>query len=197
MPTRRAFDTTDQLEDRMRRADAAFGMAYDLGTKLVLARAGALPPADEAQRRETFTNALRELGGRAGMSLGSSAWPWRPRGPEPGAELNNFLRRWARPAWLHSHPASGLAASIDPVRCVRELGSWVVHAYAGEATGSAGVAGPNPRGFGFAAGALDWEAYLGAFEEIGYTGFLTIWPGTGSSAAEQFTAVRDRLAQLS
>ena len=32
LPTRRPFDTTDQLDDRIRRADGAFTMAYELGT---------------------------------------------------------------------------------------------------------------------------------------------------------------------
>ena len=41
LPTRRPFDTPDQLDDRIRRADSAFAMAYELGTKVVLVRAGA------------------------------------------------------------------------------------------------------------------------------------------------------------
>ena len=34
----------------------------------------------------------------------------------------------------------------------------------------------NPRGSGFPPGALDWEEYLGALEEINYRGYLTVWP---------------------
>ena len=61
--------------------------------------------------------------------------------------MNSFLEALSSPGLAVSiDPASALAASIDPVACVRELGAWVVHAYAGDATGSAGVAGPNPRG---------------------------------------------------
>lgn len=194
LPTRRPFDTSDQLDDRIRRADAVFGMAFELGTSLVLARAGALPPADDASRREAFTNALRELGGRAehrGVRLALEI------GSEPGKDLNSFLDALGSPSLAVSiDPAGALQASIDPVACVRELAAWVVHAYAGDATSTAGVAGANPRGFEFPAGALDWEEYLGALEEIGYRGFLTIWPGAGRMAAAQFTAVRDRLAQL-
>ncbi len=48
LPTRRPFDTADQLEERLRRASAAFALAYDLGTKLVLVRAGAVPPTEDA-----------------------------------------------------------------------------------------------------------------------------------------------------
>src|SRR3954447_23919556 len=65
LPTRRPFDTTDQLDERIRRADGAFALAYDLGTTVVLARVGAIPPQDDAARREVFTNAVRELGQRA------------------------------------------------------------------------------------------------------------------------------------
>ena len=93
-------------------------------------------------------------------------------------------------------PGSLLQAAIDPVGCVRELSSWVVHAYAKDATGAPGVPSLNPRGFGFPPGALDWEEYLGAFEEIGYRGYLTVWPRPGRSAAAQFTAVSNRLKQL-
>ena len=44
LPTRRPFDTLDQLEDRLARADRAFALAYDLGTDLVLVNVGPVPP---------------------------------------------------------------------------------------------------------------------------------------------------------
>src|SRR6516165_346443 len=44
LPTRRPFETTDQLDERIRRAESAFTMAYELGTKIVLVRAGDVPP---------------------------------------------------------------------------------------------------------------------------------------------------------
>jgi sugar phosphate isomerase/epimerase len=194
LPTRRPFDTTDQLDDRIRRADAAFGMAYDLGTSLVLARVGTLPPADDPSRRETFTNALRELGERAehrGVRLALEA------GSEPGKELNEFLDALRSPGVVVSiDPASALIAKVDPVSCIRELAAWVAHAYANDATDSGGSAGLNPRGFGYPAGALDWEEYLGALEEVGYRGFLTIWPAPGRPAAARFATIRDRLARI-
>ncbi|HZW33282.1 MAG TPA: sugar phosphate isomerase/epimerase family protein [Isosphaeraceae bacterium] len=191
LPTRRPFDTTDQLDERIRRADSAFAMAYELGTTLVLARVGAVPPKDEAVRGEVFTTAVRELGRRAdhrGVRLAIET------GAEPGETLRSFLEALDVPALGASiDPASWLQAGIDPVRSVRELAGWVAHAYAHDATGSAGVAAINPRGFGFPPGALDWEEYLGAFEEVGYHGFLTVWPPPGRSAAASFTAVAERL----
>src|SRR5262249_29585694 len=67
LPTRRPFDTLDQLDDRLRRADRAFALAYELGTTLVLARVGALPPESgpASARREVFLSALHELAQQA------------------------------------------------------------------------------------------------------------------------------------
>jgi sugar phosphate isomerase/epimerase len=194
LPTRRPFDTTDQLDERIRRADAAFAMAYELGTTVVLARAGAVPPSEDAARLAVFSNTLLELGRRAehqGVKLVLET------GADTGDKLKSFLDELGSPGLAASiDPGSILQAGIDPIATVRELASWVVHAYAKDATGSAGVPAINPRGFGFPPGALDWEEYLGAFEEMGYRGFLTVWPVPGRPAAAQFTAVVERLKQL-
>jgi sugar phosphate isomerase/epimerase len=194
LPLRRPLDTTDQLDDRLRRADAVFEMAYELGAKFVLARPGAIPPEDEPDRYHVYRNALIDLGARAErkgarLAIESSS--------DSGAQLNQFLEGVASPGLAASiDPAGNLQAGIDPITCVRELASWIVHVYAPESSRAAGAA-PNPRGFGFPPGALDWEEYLGALEEIGYRGFLTVWPAPGSSAATQFAAVVARLERLS
>lgn len=194
LPTRRPFDTTDQLDERLRRADAAFAMAYELGTRIVVMRTGAVPRPEEESRLAVFTNTLRELGRRAehhGVKLALET------GADPGEKLKAFLDALASPGLAASiDPGSILQAGIDPITTVRDLGSWVVHAYASDATGAPGVSAINPRGFGFPPGALDWEEYLGSLEEIGYHGFLTVWPKPGFPAASQFRAVVDRLKKL-
>ena len=194
LPTRRPFDTTDQLDERIRRADSAFAMAYDLGTKIVLARVGAVPPEDDSARREAFTTALRDLGTRAehrGVQLAIET------SSEPAEPLKAFLETMALPA---------LAVSIDPAAAYRpELipsprhacsAAWIVHAYANDAVHSSSSAAANPRGFGFRPGGLDWEEYLGALEEIGYRGFLTIWPTAEQPVATQFNTISRRLGQV-
>jgi sugar phosphate isomerase/epimerase len=194
LPTRRPFDTPDQVEDRIRRADGAFAMAYELGTKVVLARVGAVPPEDEPARREPFTAALRELGTRAehrGVRLAIET------GGEPAEHLRAFLDTMDLPALAASiDPAGSLKAGIDPIASARSLATWVIHAYANDAVHTAGSAVANPRGYGFPPGALDWEEYLGALEEIGYRGFLTIWPAADRPVADQFSAISRRLNQL-
>ncbi len=194
LPTRRPFDTLDQLDDRMRRADAAFAMAYELGTTIVLARAGAVPPREDEARLEIFSQTLLELGRRAehhGVKLAMET------GTDSGQKLKEFLDALASPGLAASiDPASLLQAGIDPIVSVRELASWVVHAYATDATGSSGGKAMNPRGFGYPPGALDWEEYLGALEEIGYRGFLTVWPAPGRPAADEFKSVSNRLIHV-
>ena len=54
---------TDQLDERIRRADGAFALAYELGTDLVLARVGAGPAGRRGgAAREVFTSAVASLG---------------------------------------------------------------------------------------------------------------------------------------
>jgi sugar phosphate isomerase/epimerase len=194
LPTRRPFDTTDQLDERIRRAEAAFTMAYELGTTIVLVRAGDVPPEAEPGRREVFTTALRDLGSRAehrGVRLALET------GSGPPEALKTFLTTIGLPGLAASiDPAAGLQAGVDPVASVRELAAWVVHAYATDAVRASGSAAPNPRGHGFPPGALDWEEYLGALEEIGYRGFLTIWPPPDRPIATEFSAIKRRLDQL-
>ena len=195
LPTRRPFDTTDQLDERLRRADSAFAMAFELGTNVVLARVGAIPPSEDAGRLEVFTNAVRELGHHSdhrGVRLAIET------GAEPGKKLAEFFVALGIPTLAASlDPATLLQTGVDPVVTVRELAGWVAHAYANDATGSSRAVASNPRGFGFPPGALDWQEFLGALEAIGYHGFLTVWPTPGRPAAAQFTAIAQRLNSMS
>jgi len=194
LPTRRAFDTTDQLDERVRRADAAFAMAFDLGACIVLAQAGTAPDGEaEPARREVFNSALASLARRAehrGVRLALE------NGAEPGQRLRNFLDSLNDPSLAASiDPPSLLRAGIDPVTTARELGPWLAHAYAGDAADSPN-APRNPRGVGFHPGSLDWEEYIGALEEGAYHGFLTVWPEPGADAARAFKAVVARIAEI-
>jgi sugar phosphate isomerase/epimerase len=195
LPTRRPFDTLDQLEDRLQRADNAFALAYELGTRLILARLGGVPPESDAPRRDVYFTALTELGRRTdhrGVRLAIET------SSDPGEALRNVLDTLNSPGLGASlDPASLLRNQIDPVAVTRTLAEWVAHAYANDATTpGAAVAVPNPRGFAFPPGALDWEEYLGALEEINYGGFLTIWPDPARPVGPQFTTLAERLKRF-
>ncbi len=118
-------------------------------------------------------------------------------GSETGATLASFLDAAASPGLAASiDPAGLLQAGIDPVVAARELGSWVVHAYASDATETAQRARGQPARPWVSSRALDWVEFLGSLEEIGYRGFLTIWPTAGRPVAAQFQAVADRLKMI-
>jgi sugar phosphate isomerase/epimerase len=193
LPTRRPFDTIDQLDDRLRRAENAFTMAYELGTPLVLARVGGIPPELEALARETFMGAVRELGRRAdhrGVRLAVET------GPDAGEVHRALLDSLASPGLAASiDPPALLQNGHDPASVTRALGPWVAHAYAADAAIPSFVTTMTSRS-GRPAGALDWEAYLGALEEVNYRGYLTVWPDPARDPNAQFTAISDRLKRL-
>jgi sugar phosphate isomerase/epimerase len=88
-----------------------------------------------------------------------------------------------------------LQHGIDPIATTRALGPWVAHAYANDATTApAGRQITLPRS-GYPSGALDWEEYLGALEEINYRGYLTIWPDPSRDPGLQFTAIAGLLSR--
>jgi sugar phosphate isomerase/epimerase len=189
LPTRRAFDTDDQLEDRLRRADRAFVLAFELGAGLVLARVGGIPPESAPVPRETFLGALRELDQRAdhrGVRLTVET------GPDPGEHVRALLDSLDRPNLAASiDPAALLENGHDPIAATRALGRWVAHAYATGLTPSSRVTARVQRS-GFPTAGLDWEEYLGSLEEIDYVGYLTVWPEPTREPAAQFKAVVDR-----
>src|SRR5262249_28623118 len=152
----------------------AFALAYDLGTRLVLARVGALPPESDTERRAVFASALGELARRAdhrGVRLAIET------GTEPGDLLATLFDSFDTTGLAASiDPAALVQNRIDPIATTRSLGAWVVHAYASDATTVRASRSVSLPGTGFPPGVLDWEEYLGALEEIAYQGYLTIWP---------------------
>lgn len=193
LPTRRPFDSIDQLDDRLNRAETAFALAFELGTPLVLARVGGLPPESEAAPRATFLGALRELNRRAehrGIRLAVET------GPDSGETLRTLLESLEAHSLAASvDPGAWLQHGHDPIASTQALGPWIAHAYSTDASTSS-IVSSLARRPGFAAGTLDWESYLGALEESNYRGFLTIWPDPSRDPGPQFTAIADRLRRL-
>ena len=187
LPVRRPYDSDDQLEDRLQRADNAFAMAYELGTALILAQVGGIPAEADALPRQIYFNAVRELGRRAdhrGTRLALEM------GPNSGTDVRALLEQFANPGLAASiDPAGLMLKGHDPIAATIALGPWVAHAYANAVPEGVSLA----RRPGFAPGTIDWAEYLGALEEINYRGSLTIWPDPNRDTAKQFQALAARL----
>jgi sugar phosphate isomerase/epimerase len=188
LPTRRPFDTVEQLEDRLARAERAFAMAYELGSNLVLVRAGGVTGEADPARHEVFRGAISELARRAdhrGVRLGLET------GAEAGPTLRAFLDSVGAPLLGASlDPGALLRMGHDPIEATLALNAQVFHAYATDAAGAGATRlaiGARP------AGVLDWEGYLGALEEVDYRGSLTIWPDPGADVAAAWKATKARL----
>lgn len=189
LPTRRPFDSLEQLDDRIRRAERAFQLAYELGTNLVLIRLGAIPDesAADAPRRAVLETTVLELERRAdkhGITLAIDTDVNDP------ARLCSLLAKFQSPVLAASvDPGELLRGGHDPVQATRDLGNRLAHAHASDSAGSNRPAKlANPRGFGFAPGVVDWEELLGALEEIGYRGFLTVRPDPNDDPIARFQA---------
>ena len=194
LPTRRGFDTFDQIEDRLARADRVFELVYDLGARLVLVRSGAIPAVEDEPGRAAFQTTVDELASRAdhrGLQLALET------GTEPGNVLRDFLAERDLPNLAASiDPAYLLRNGFDPVNAVRDLGQWVAHVYLHQAVGRSVPVAIAPRRNSRAAASLDWENYLGALEEVNYRGTMTIWPESVDRLFAQFRTIAESLRAI-
>ena len=159
LPTRRPFDTTDQLDDRLRCAELAFTMAYELGTTLVLrAWAGC--------RTSQTRSCARRFSARCANSaavpiIEACVSRWKPV-PTPAGPCAGMLDGLASPGLAASiDPAALLQSGHDALETISALGPWVAHAYATDATATQLVASVARRS-GFPSGAATAAEYLGA-----------------------------------
>ena len=143
LPTRRPFDTTDQLDERIRRADSRVCDGLRAGHE---GRSGCGPARFRRKTSRPGARCLRlpfaSSGTRAehrGVRLALET------GSEPAETLKSFLDAIGLPGLAASiDPAHGLQTGMDPVESVRELAAWVVHAYANDAIRSSQFGGAQP-----------------------------------------------------
>lgn len=184
LPTRRPFDRDDGLDDRVARADRAFELAYDLGSRICLLNIGAIPPSDAQPRRSHLMQAITLLARRAehrGVRLAIEA------GEEQASDLADLIASISEPRPVVSiDPGAFATRGEDPAFAVRALGGAVVHSYATLASESKQTPTDRPGLRRPMTMAVDWEDYMGALEEVAYRGFVTIWPEPGDDAATQF-----------
>ncbi|MFC4775981.1 sugar phosphate isomerase/epimerase family protein [Paenibacillus sp. GCM10023252] len=174
-------------------------LALELGTRVVTTHIGVVPEDSSSRIYETMQLACRELSEYA-ASVG--AYFAIETGPETSAVLRGFLDGLGgRGVSVNFDPANMvMVTGDDPAAGVHTLKDYIVHTHAKDGVrlrkvdprkvyGSYGYEAPaldhahiakeaesgeDFREVPLGEGGVDWQAYLQALVDIGYTGYLTI-----------------------
>jgi sugar phosphate isomerase/epimerase len=169
-PARSGFTTEQGLDDRVRELKRVLTLSYELQAPIVTGAIGRIPEDPDHPARQLVMETMADIGAHADRVGAVFA---AETGSESGAALRRFIDS------IHAvgiraavDPASLLIKGYDPIQAVRDLNEYVVHALARDAVreGGGGLSREATPGDG----ALDWNEYLGALEEAGYRGSLTI-----------------------
>jgi sugar phosphate isomerase/epimerase len=176
-PLRRGLDEAEDLEPRIEHVRKVLTLSFDLGPRLVVVNAGAVPAKDDDSRGRLLAESMLTLGqygDRIGATLALET------GLESGAALAAFLDRFDTGSLgANLDPANLLVHGFDVVEGIRALGRRIVHAHAKDArrASASRAAQEVPLGHGD----IDWLQLLGTLEEIEYRGWLTVERESGEN----------------
>lgn len=183
-PLRRGLDEAENLEPRIEHVQKVLTLSFDLGPRVVIVNAGAVPGKDDDPRGRLLSESLLTLGqhgDRVGAVLALET------GLESGAALAAFLDRFDTGSLgANLDPANLLVHGFDVVESMRALGRRIVHAHAQDArrASPSRAAQEVPLGHGD----IDWLQFLGTLEEIEYRGWLTVERESGENRLAEVAA---------
>jgi sugar phosphate isomerase/epimerase len=169
-PLRRGLDVAEDQQPRLDRVKAVLSLSFDLGARVTVVEAGAVPEDVHSPRGQLLSEALLALGqhgDRVGAVLALET------GLEAGNVMADFLKRFDTGGLgANFDPANLLLHGHDPYESARALRGRTVHAHARDArrSGASRSAQEVPLGHGD----IDWLELLGALEEVEYRGYLTV-----------------------
>jgi sugar phosphate isomerase/epimerase len=178
-PLRRGLDTEENQQPRLEHVMQVMSLSFELGARLVVVQAGAVPEKDEDPRAAILRESLLALG-RHGDKMGATLA--LETGLEPPERLREFLDRLDTGSLAVAlDPANLLMHRHDPYEAVRTLHRRIgcVQAKDARSAGPSRMAQEVPLGHGD----IDWIRFLAALEEVGYRGWLTVKRESGDSRA--------------
>ena len=176
-PLRRGLDSAEDQQPRLEHVQKVLALSYDLGPRVAIVQAGAVPQDPDSPRARLLSEALLALGhhgDRVGAVLALET------GLESGAALAAFLARFDTGGLAANlDPANLLLHGFDPYDAARALRGRIAHTHAKDArlAGASRAAQEVPLGHGD----IDWLRYLSVLEEVEYRGWLTIERETGDN----------------
>ena len=188
-PTRRGYDTPDDLERRVLATQAAMRLAQAIGADVVVNRVGSVPDDDGDPRFGRLIEVLSALGmfgERIGARLAAQT------GSESGAALAKLLAALPdQSIGVDLHPAALIHHGHDPAEAVAVLGRHVLHVHACDAVRD--PARGQATNVELGRGTADWPNLLGRLEEFNYRGWVTI---ERHDAADPVTEIGNAVAYL-
>lgn len=169
-PTRRGYDDTNNLDQRVEATKAAMAMAYDLGCQVVTNRIGQIPEDVDDDRRLTMVQVLTDLGN---ASHKAGAWLAAQSGFDRVEDLKGLIDSLPPMAiGVDFDPAQMIINRLDVVGGMKILAPHVLHFRARDAVHDLSLG----RGLEveLGRGSIDLPALLGMLEEQNYTGYFTV-----------------------
>lgn len=188
-----------QNRDRIEKSKRMLDLAKKLDTNVVTTHIGVVPEDESSDRYKIMQEACDELA-RYGEQVG--AYFAIETGPEPSARLKKFLDSLsAKNLCVNLDPANlAMVIGEDAVEAVHNLKDYIVHTHAKDGimlkkTNPINIYGSKTqveeildcndyfREVPLGQGSVDFDNYLRALDEIGYSGFLTIEREVGENPA--------------
>ncbi|WHY16807.1 sugar phosphate isomerase/epimerase family protein [Paenibacillus sp. G2S3] len=203
------FQDPAQNRAKIEKSKRIMELAKELGTDIVTTHIGIVPSDPASKIYETMHIACEELSRYAHEMNSYFAIE---TGPEPAARLKTFLDGLgSKGVSVNFDPANMvMVTGDDPVQGVHTLKDYIVHTHAKDGLKLADIdprdvygqygyeapaldhekiaemaeTGSAFREVPLGAGSVDWNNYLQALNDIGYTGFLTIEREVGTNPEE-------------
>jgi sugar phosphate isomerase/epimerase len=168
-PTRRGYDSAEDLERRVAATQAAMRFAHELRADVVINRVGQVPSDSNEPRFRQLVEALTAIGvygDRVGARLAAQT------GSDSPQDLRRLLEALPeQTVGVDLHPMGIIMGGHSPADAVEVLGPHVLHVHACDAVRDA--AGRS-REVELGRGSADMPELLGRMTEFDYRGWVTI-----------------------
>ena len=169
-PTRRGYDSLDELDRRVEGTKSAMQLAYDLGSNVVVNHVGRVPEDMDSSQWQTLVQVLMDLGSfsqRVGAFLAART------GAEQGTDLKGLVDALPVGALgIDFDPGSLIINGFSATEAMQELGEHVLHFRARD--GVRDLAQGRGIHVQLGRGSADLPNLLAMLEENQYDGYLTI-----------------------
>lgn len=206
------FEIEADNPQRIEKTKRIIDLAEKIGAKVITTHIGVIPEDTKHPRYSVMQQALTECGiyaDKKGITLAIET------GPEKATTLLHFLEGTKGGVGVNLDPANfTMVTAQDPVEAVYLLKDYIVHTHAKDgvmldpnldptevyhAFAVGGIEALNAcKGFQelpLGEGNVDWDTYLAALKEIGFTGYLTIERETGDDPSADICLAADFLKQ--